>query len=345
LSHTGVTQIAIESRSLSQPVSVIIVNYNSGSLLTRSLEALRKQTLRPKQICVVDNASRDGSCDRIPTDFPEVTLICLEQNTGFAAANNLAVRRADGCEWIALLNPDAFPEPNWLETLMDAAARHPEYSFFGSRMLMADSPDLLDGVGDVYHVSGLHWREGHGQRVRGNYLHEKEIFAPCAAAALYRRDIFLEAGGFDEDYFCYAEDIDLGFRLRLLGYRCLYVPDAVVQHQGSASTGNRSDFSTYHGHRNLVWAYVKNMPGPLFWLYLPLHIAMNAATIVWYTLKGRWRVILKSKWDAIRGLSKMWKKRREVQARRVLSAREIGNMMEKLWPLRGREIGNGEWRS
>ena len=321
---------------MSQPVSIIVVNWNAGELLTRCLQALARQTLQPRQIYVVDNASCDGSCDRIPTDFPDVTLIRLDQNIGFAAANNLAVRRADDCEWIALLNPDAFPEPKWLEALMDAAARHPEYSFFGSRMLMADSPDLLDGVGDVYHVSGLHWREGHGQRARRNYLHEREIFAPCAAAALYSRDVFLEAGGFDEDYFCYAEDIDLGFRLRLLGYRCLYVPDAVVHHKGSASTGTRSDFSTYHGHRNLVWTYVKNMPGPLFWLYLPLHMAVNAVSIVWFSVKGRWRVILKAKWDAIKGLRVMWRKRKEIQARRVVSAWEIRKMMEKGWPLRGR---------
>ena len=100
---------------MSHPVSIIIVNYNAGHLLTRCLEALRKQTRRPKQIYVVDNASRDGSCDRIAVDFPEVTLVRNEQNTGFSAANNLAARRTEGCEWIALLNPDAFPEPNWLE--------------------------------------------------------------------------------------------------------------------------------------------------------------------------------------------------------------------------------------
>jgi len=321
---------------LSQSVSVVIVNYNSGGLLRRSLEALAKQTLRPKQICVVDNASRDSSCDRIAVDFPEITLIRLEQNTGFAAANNRAVRCADGCEWIVLLNPDAFPEPRWLEALMDAAARRPEYSFFGSRMLMADSPDLLDGVGDVYHVCGLHWREGHGQRAKRNYLHEKEIFSPCAAAALYRRDNFLEVGGFDEDYFCYAEDIDLGLRLRLRGYRCLRVPDAVVHHLGSASTGRRSNFSVYHGHRNLVWAYVKNMPAPLFWLYLPYHLAVNVASIIWYALRGHGRIIVKAKWDAIKGLPKMWRKRREIQARRLVSAWEIRRMMERGWPRRYR---------
>ena len=154
---------------------------------------------------------------------------------------------------------------------------------------------------------------------------------------MHHRDIFLKAGGFDEDYFCYAEDIDLGFRLRLLGDRCLYVPDAVVHHKGSASTGKRRDFSIYHGHRNLVWAYVKNMPGPLFWLYLPLHVALNAASIVWYLLKGRWRVILKAKWDAIKGLPGMWKKRRAIQARRSVSGWEIRKTMEKGWPRRRRK--------
>lgn len=264
---------------------------------------------------MVDNASRDGSCDRIPVDFPEVQLIRLEQNIGFAAGNNLAVRRADECEWIALLNADAFPEPKWLEALMDAAARHPQYSFFGSRVLMADSPGLLDGVGDVYHVSGRHWREGHGQRDTENYLHEREIFAPCAAAALYRRHIFLEAGGFDEDYFCYAEDIDLGFRLRLLGHRCLYVPDAVVHHKGSALTGTRSDFSIYHGHRNLVWAYIKNFPSPWFWWYLPLHVAVNAVTPFFLIAKGGFRAALKAKFDALRKLPHFWRKQRVIQQR------------------------------
>lgn len=272
---------------------------------------------------MADNASRDGSCERIPTDFPEVTLIRLEQNIGFAAGNNLAVRRADGCEWVALLNPDAFPEPKWLEALMDAAARHPEYSFFGSRMLMAESPDLLDGVGDVYHVSGLHWREGHGQRARGNYLHEREIFAPCAAAALYRRDIFLGAGGFDEDYFCYAEDIDLGFYLRLLGYRCLYVPGAVVHHKGSASTGRHSDFSTYHGHRNLVWTYIKNVPSPWFWWYLPLHVAVNAVMPFFLVTKGGFRAALKAKFHALRKLPHFWRKRRIIQQRARVGYRQL----------------------
>ena len=114
------------------------------------------------------------------------------------------------------------------------------------------------------------------------------------------------------------------------------MPDAVVRHVGSASTGKDSDFAVYHGHRNLVWTYVKNMPGLLFWLYLPQHIAANVYIIIRYALKGEacWRVVLKAKWDAIKGIPAMWKKRREIQARRVVSGWEIRRMMEKGWPRR-----------
>lgn len=303
-------------------VAVIIVNWNAGELLVRCLSAVSRQTVQPKQIFVVDNASSDGSCDTVASHFPDVTLICLDQNTGFAAANNLAVQRADGCEWVALLNPDAFPESTWLEKLLTAAKNRPEYTFFGSRMLMADAPDRLDGVGDVYHVSGLVWREGHGMLASGNFLEEREIFSPCAAAALYRRDAFLDAGGFDEDYFCYIEDVDLGFRLRLLGHRCLYVPEAIVTHKGAALTGKASDFSVYHGHRNLVWTYIKNFPKPWFWLYLPQHVALNFLT-PFALLPGGFRAACNAKIDALFRLPRTWRKRRQIEKRACVEFRSL----------------------
>ena len=314
---------------MSTSVSVIIVNYNAGALLTRSLEALRKQTLRPQQIYVVDNASQDGSCDRVPTDFPEVHLNRLRRNIGFAAGNNLAIRRADSCEWIALLNPDAIPAENWLEQLLATADKNPQVACFASRMIQQYRSAYLDGAGDVYHTSGLVWHRGHDLPVEGLYLKTDEVFSACAAAALYRRNAFEAVGCFDEDFFCYLEDVDLGFRLRLAGYRCIYVPDAVVWHVGSATTERESDFAVYHGHRNLVWTYVKNMPGLLFWLYLPLHIAGNMYIVIRYALKGRWRVILKAKWDACVGIPWMWKKRRKIQASRAAVACEIRKLMAK----------------
>jgi GT2 family glycosyltransferase len=139
-------------------------------------------------------------------------------------------------------------------------------------------------------------------------------------------------GGFDEDFFCYFEDVDLGFRLRLAGHRCLLVPGAVAYHVGYATTERRhSDFAVYHGHRNLVWTYVKNMPGVLFWLLLPLHIALNLVTIIWFSLKGQGGVILKAKWDALCGISifHIWKKRHNIQRSRIASIGEIWKVLDK----------------
>ena len=315
-------------------IAVIIVNFNSGPLLGQCLRHLRAQTHHPKQVMVVDNASHDGSTDGLARDYPEVEWVRLERNLGFAAANNLAAQRADGVEWLALLNPDAFPEPDWLERLLAATLAHPDCASFGSRLLDAGDPSRLDGTGDVYHVSGLAWRRGHGQRAVAGATADEEIFAPCAAAALYRRSTFLEVGGFDQDYFCYFEDIDLGFRLRLLGHHCRYVPEAVVLHVGSAITGRRSPFSLYHGHRNLVWTYCKNMPGLLFWIYLPQHLLLNLGAMAWFALRGQGVTLLRAKWDALRGLPRCWRQRRVIQARRRISSWPLRRMMSRgLWAI------------
>ncbi len=296
--------------STKQAVGVAIVNWNSGSLLARCLDCLNKQTRPPETILVVDNSSTDDSLSGAEERYPGIRIMRLDTNAGFAAANNRAVAHLQDCEWIALLNPDAFPEPAWLEKLLDAAAKHPNYSSFGCRMLIDADPGLLDGCGDAYHTSGLVWRVGHGQPAQGRALVPREIFSACAAAALYRRSAFLEVGGFDEDYFCYVEDVDLGFRMRLAGHRCLYVPDAIVRHVGSATTGRRSDFSVYHGHRNLVWTYFKDMPPLLFWLYLPQHLLINVGTMILHTLRGQGGIMLRAKRDALLGIPKMWQKRK-----------------------------------
>ncbi len=195
---------------------------------------------------------------------------------------------------------------------------------------------LLDGEGDAYHVSGLVWRMGHGAPVPAVAENEREVFSPCAAAALYRRSALLEAGGFDEDYFCYVEDVDLGFRLRLAGHRCLYVPLSVAHHVGSGTTGGRhSDFAIYHGHRNLVWTFVKDMPGLLFWLLLPLHVLLNLVSVIWFVLRGRGGVILRAKRDAVLGLPKMWRKRQQIQKMRLASIGDIWRVLDKrLLPIR-----------
>lgn len=230
-------------------VTVVIVNWNGEPFLERCLSALAEQTLKPHDIILVDNASTDRSA-AIIQQFPNMRLIALDRNTGFAYANNLAIRLAsEASVWIALINTDAFAEPRWLEELLLSAQRNPAFAVFGSRLLKASDPSTLDGVGDVYHMSGLVWRMGHGMPTTAE--HEREVFSPCAAAALYRRSALRELDGFDEDYFCYLEDVDLGFRLRLAGYHCLSVPQSVAHHVGSGTTGGQhSDFAIYHGHQS-----------------------------------------------------------------------------------------------
>ena len=312
-------------------VCVVIVNYNSSEYLKKCLSALERQTLPPHRTIVVDNASQkplsmDGRGN--------VELICLQTNVGFAKANNMGIGRGLDTDFIALLNPDAYPQPRWLEEMVRAALLHPEFSFFASCLRMANEPSLLDGAGDAYHTSGLVWRKGHGKPAGYFDTADREVFSPCAAAAMYRTKALVSCGGFDESYFCYSEDVDLGFRLLLMGHRCLYVANALVFHVGSAVTGRSSDFSVYHGHRNLVWTFVKNMPGPLLWFYLPQHLALNLFSLLWFGLKGRLSVIFKAKKDALLNMGMVLKKRKTIQRQKQISCAALRRLMAKGFDIR-----------
>ncbi|HXU93879.1 MAG TPA: glycosyltransferase family 2 protein [Gallionella sp.] len=319
-----------ENSTLGSKVSVVIVNWNGARFLERCLAALMVQSVKPREIILVDNASTDGSIE-IAGKFPSIKLLALSENTGFARGNNIAIKAcALESEWIALLNPDAFVTSDWLEGMLAAALRNPHCDVFACKLVKAENISIADGWGDAYHISGRVWRQGQGAPVSNLANMECEVFSPCAAAALYRRCALDEVGGFDEDYFCYVEDVDLGFRLRLAGRCCLYVPQAMVLHVGSGTTGGQhSDFSVYHGHRNLIWTFVKDMPGLLFWLLLPLHVLLNLVSIVWFGLQGRGRIILRAKRDALLGLPKMWRKRREIQGKRVVSIGRIWRVLDK----------------
>jgi GT2 family glycosyltransferase len=322
-------------------VAAVIVAHDSGPHLGCAVESLLAQTRRPDRIVVVDNASIDGAGKSVARRHEQVELIRLEKNIGFAAASNLGVRRAHDCEWVALVNPDAVPEPEWLERLLDAAERHPKFAFFASRLVSAEDAQVLDGAGDAYHVSGFAWRRGHGRRA--DESETREVFSACAAAALYRRGAFLEVGGFDESFFCYFEDTDLGFRLRLTGRRCLYVGSAVAKHIGYTSTGRASDFTLFHQQRNCTWTYVKNMPWPLALLYLPQHLLFQLLVLVWATLRGRGRIVLRAHLAAIRALPDLLQVRRSVQRARAVGALELRRAMAH--GLSGYLVGAGRaWR-
>jgi GT2 family glycosyltransferase len=308
-------------------VTVIVVNYNGGEHVLRCLAAIGAQARLPEAVIVVDNASTDGSAPACTAAIAadarlaeRTQFVRLDTNAGFAAANNRGIAMADTA-YVALLNPDAFPEPGWLAALLDAATRHPEIAAFGSRQMLAGRDGIVDGLGDCYSLTGLAWRRGHGRRLAPADLVPREIFSPCAAAALYRRAAVLEVGGFDEDYFCYFEDVDLGLRLRLAGHRARYVPDAVVAHVGGASSGGgRSPTATFFGHRNLVWTAIKDLPAPLLCIFLLAQIPQTIFVAVACAWRGRLRTFLRSKCDAVRGLGACLRKRRLVQQGRRMTA-------------------------
>lgn len=305
-------------------VSILIITWNSKNYISACLDKLLTQTFDDFEVIIVDNGSVDDSLDALLERNPAFDLHVerLNTNQGFAIANNTGARLARG-KWLALLNADAFPETDWLEKLLRAAKENPDYSFFSSRQIQANKPELLDGTGDVYHISGLAWRRHYNLPCNRFGLQAEEVFSACGAAVLYSRDDFLQAGGFDEDYFSYFEDVDLGFRLRLSGAKCLYVPEATVHHVGSVSTGKRSDFSIYYGYRNLIWTFVKDMPAPFFWIFLPLHIGTMLFFMTYLALRGQGKIIRKAIVDAIRSLPKMIEKRKVIQKKNEIKASDL----------------------
>jgi GT2 family glycosyltransferase len=287
-------------------VSLVIVDYNAGDVLLRCLEAVALQTFPPSRLLLADNAGTDGSFEKArafvasnPTLAGMTEILRNEKNLGFAAANNAAAARCD-TEFLALLNPDAVPAPDWLEKLVAAAKRHPHAASFASRQMLDVGRALVDGLGDVYHPIGICWRRRNGKVLRPSDLVETETTTACAAAALYRREAFQEVGSFDEKFFCYVEDVDLGLRLRRAGHTAVFVPDAVVEH---ASKNSRSDFAVYHGHRNIEWCFFKNTPPARLLLFLVPHLCVSLVAFAACAMRGQAPGFLRAKWDALHGRS------------------------------------------
>jgi N-acetylglucosaminyl-diphospho-decaprenol L-rhamnosyltransferase len=325
MKHMDQCNAADLSNAYKARVTVIIVNYNCGAYLQRCLEALLRQTFTDFSAVVVDNASTDGSMSLCYEPDQRFFFLRLSANVGFAEANNIVGLRASS-PWIATLNPDAIPADNWLEQLMLASSRHSDAAMFGSTQIQESDRSRLDGCGDVYSFTGMVWRGNHGRPLAA-IPDEGEVFSPCAAAALYRTEVFQATGGFDKRFFCYCEDVDLGFRMRLLGHKCIQVKSAVVYHVGSETVGRRSDFNVYHGFRNRLWMYIKDMPFPLFQLLLLPHLITTLAHLIFETIYGRGKPARRGLKDALRGLGDVWALRRAIQRRNIASACSVAKAM------------------
>jgi GT2 family glycosyltransferase len=303
-------------------ISVLIVNYNSGGRLARCLSRLGAQTFRDFEIIVADNASEDDSVARAKAGGVAARFLDAGANIGFAAANNLAARCASG-EWLAFLNPDAYAQDDWLAEIVAASQRYPWAEAFGSTQLKADDPARVDGAGDVCPIYGVPYRGHFGFSVDRLPPDDAECFSPCAAAAVYARAAFERLGGFDERFFCYGEDVDLGFRLRLGGGRAVQLRRAVVLHEGSGVAGRKSKFTVYQGHRNRLWLLSKNMPTVLLAALFPARIIVSVMLFAPNSFMGLGPTYLRALWDGYKGHPDLPAQRRTIAAGRKISIKEL----------------------
>lgn len=289
-------------------VSVIIVNYNGRIFLRKCISSLLSQSYPAIEIILVDNGSSDDSIGYVKKEFPSVKIISNKENLGFAKGNNIGIRAANG-ELIATVNNDTEATSKWVEGLVKAINSDENVGMCASKMLFMKNPELINSAGICISRSGACWDRGMFERDKGQYESIEEVFGPCSGAAMYRKSMLEEIGLFDEDFYAYMEDADLAFRGRLAGWKCLYVPNAVIYHAHGGTGGYASDFTIYYGNRNIIWISFKNFPNQLLITSLPWIIGRNLAVIPYYILKGHGSAILRSKIDAVKAIPKMLAKR------------------------------------
>lgn len=250
-----------ECYSLENPlVSVVIVNWNGKQHLAECLDSLVAQNIKDREIVLVDNGSHDGSVEMVQGAYPFIRVVSLPENLGFAGGNNAGIRIASG-KYIALLNNDTRVDPEWMPSLLnEAEASSPHVGMWASKILSYENPELIDNVGLLMYPDGLGRGKGRLEKDEGQYDQTGEAFFPSGCAGLYRREMLDEIGLFDEDFFAYADDVDLGLRARLAGWQCIYVPSAKVYHKYSASSSAHSPFKAFLVERNRIWVLLKYYP-------------------------------------------------------------------------------------
>jgi GT2 family glycosyltransferase len=323
-------------------ISVVVVNWNRHGLLKSCLLSLTRQKFdQPFEVVVVDNGSDDGSPEMVEREFLHhpafhLKLIRNRENRGFCAGNNQAFAASD-TEFVALLNNDAEAEPDWLSALVRAFEGRPEVGMAASKILVYDDPRRIDKVGHLIYPDGQNRGRGSGELDTGQYDRVEEVLWPDGSAAMYRRAMLDQIGGFDEDFFAYADDAELGLRARIAGWTCLYMPSARVRHHRGATLGVRSERRLELIERNRVLLAAKLFPWSLLWLNGAYYLTRLAAGL-WAAVTNRGEVgrfpgttgkiraalsLLKGDLAALRLLPRMLAKRRTIEPIRKLSPREV----------------------
>ncbi len=298
--------------------SVIIPTYNGERLLPTCLNALRAQTYPSDrfEVIVVDDGSRDDTQTLLARDYPEARVVALSGNRGLAAACNAGAAIARG-EVLIMLNNDTEAEPGWLYALVEPLVAHPEVGAVASKILLFDRRDVLHSAGDMYGRDGIPRNRGVWERDTGQYDGDRRVFGGCGGAVAYRREAWEEAGGFDEQFFMYLEDVDLAWRLRLLGWEALFAPRARVYHRVSATGGGV--LASFYTGRNTLWVLFRDVPAPILARYWPLMLRAQLR-IAWEAIRA-WRgaaarARLRGQVAGLLGAPRMLAQRRSLQARR-----------------------------
>lgn len=335
--HIGALRIRMQSPP---KVAVIVVNWNRCSLLRSCLTSIAAQTLSGFQVIVVDNGSSDGSAEMVEREFGHVTLIRNNQNRGFCGGNNQGFAAAETADLIALLNNDAEAEPGWLAALTDCFDR-PGIGMAASKILVYEDPSRIDKVGHLIYPDGQNRGRGSGQLDRGQFDRVEEVLWPDGCAAMYRREMLDEIGGFDEDFFAYADDADLGMRGRIAGWKCLYTAHAVVRHRRGASFGLLSARRLELIERNRILLAAKLFPWSLLWLNVPFYLARIGAGL-WAAATGQGEVsrfqgwsgklqvakaLIKGSFSALPLLPTMLRRRSQVKRFSKLSPQQVRHLI------------------
>ncbi len=298
---------------------------------------------------MVDNGSTDGSVELIAelsgNALPATGLSCLrlirnKENRGFCAANNQGFGASDS-EFVAVLNNDAEAEPMWLEALVSGFEAGPSVGMTASKILVYEDPKRIDKVGHLIYPDGQNRGRGSGEIDRGQYDRVEEVLWPDGAAAMYRREMLDEIGGFDEDFFAYADDAELGLRGRIAGWRCIYVPGAVVRHHRGATLGKLSSRRLELIERNRILLAAKLFPWSLLWRNGGYYLARVGAGL-WAAarnkgesgkfpgLRGKLRAamaLIKGHYLALLLLPRILKKRRQIKTFRKLSPKQVHQLL------------------
>jgi len=318
---------------------VIVVNWNRKDLLRACLTSLRRQAGVAFEVILVDNGSADGSPDMAEREFA-ATVIRNRENRGFCAANNQGIARARG-EFIALLNNDAEAEPGWLPALLRACTSASDVGMAASKILVWENPRVIDKAGHLIFPDGQNRGRGSGMPDLGQFDREEEVLWPDGCAALYRKEMLDQIGGFDEDFFAYGDDAELGLRARIAGWRCIYTPLAVVRHHRGATLGKDSMRRLELIERNRLLLAVKLFPASLLWLnplFFLARLAAGAAaagrgagdTAHFPGLAGKAkmaRAVCRGHFEALRLTPRMWRKRAAIERIRKLSPREVRRLL------------------